>query len=1212
MNWWVSWVACSQDTIQNDFLAFDEGGWKLAVHTTRAQRGRETKEGERGMSSWFWSAAPSILSSGAASDASRQSVFSNVRDAVKARQDTEKGTEFRRYAKGSLVWIEGSEHIFRPAKVKKTFDKRKAGGQVVTKQAGKVKAMDLDEDMAASVHFMGKENLNCLGTMSFNLRDLSEPAIFHNIRLRFMLGHQFMNIGRNVLVFLNAEYETDILTLATLSDMRDDFREEGGMDEADGDASDDSGRSGMGVPKAELTDECKDTLSSVVDRSFRRLVDSGGEKSQTVMVSGPTVSGKRDVTKFVLLRAIQLARPTNAEWWRKILAADTLLQSCGGESYVRWTEIKVLFPSTSSKKKDNAKGKGDQQQRLVGSVYNAFGLDQACVTDTSLDMFPVFYNLVDAAYLHEKALPDKFNIHSPDKYRYMNRPSARPQKGGCSTFMCGRDVYGVSTHCDKHTSRCMEDDCEKPQLGDGFCIDHGEFTIGVPGPDVHPAESARAWYPVSEAMKTLNISEQQRNDLVSCFIGILDIGNFEFRDDPNQDPNEEPIIDENEQIDLPNGVDELLGVTARQLHNAFKVKTLVIKGETFRKVRPTKEKYFVRDGVARVVYGALFSWMLSKINSEVSSINEDEGQSSDWSFFSRKKPDSKKVDKTNGNVGVIGVLENATLQLKQSSLEDLYQNYRLERFHAFFAEELGKSVAKDVERVEGNKISLPVPSNEACLRLLLNSSRIRGGRGSRQSGPRGMADLMKRFSSKKDEGPSENSGGGGLGILELIEEEVISPGSSDKSLAGKIAKLSANPHLKNAVGMTFEVKHFGGRVLYNLEGFMDRVRSNAIPLEIHNLLREKSKIQLLQEALQLDQQKSRQAADEFEMNVALDAAPIDVGDDEERHRGHLQTARRIHAEVDRAIDILHRTQVEFILTIGANPEADPEAGLDPDFLLDQIRQMGITDAISGTVHNSLRGRGMNQKLFIRRYKCLRPVLDETATKVGLRKMSRLNLKKANDQVATLLQGMVASELIQGPVAVGDKSGSVFISSEAFFDLEALLKLARVDAANAIQRMSRQVLARITVLRKVRGMIRKQLRAGLDDLNRKELEAGIALAKKWRVAGSLLGIAEARLRNLERSDTLIASLEAAMKSKSAMEIYNLLQKFEKLGLTEDAFPIVGDALGLLKDLDDHKVTESDKQQMVDNFQTVADELRGRAGSFGSDSDEEYYGDENDEE
>ena len=147
-------------------------------------------------------------------------VSESARYVGKKQQDP----QYDRWAKGQLVWLRQHGPVYRPAKVKRAFDRgsRSGLGVVMYKEQGKIKEVEVDEATSLAIEPMGTSNLAVVPHFDPDaLIDISEPALFHNIRVRMQLGYSFQSVCYNVLLFLNSDFETDVLSLSTLADFGD-------------------------------------------------------------------------------------------------------------------------------------------------------------------------------------------------------------------------------------------------------------------------------------------------------------------------------------------------------------------------------------------------------------------------------------------------------------------------------------------------------------------------------------------------------------------------------------------------------------------------------------------------------------------------------------------------------------------------------------------------------------------------------------------------------------------------------------------------------------------------------------------------------------------------------------------------------------------------------------------------------------------------------
>jgi hypothetical protein len=706
------------------------------------------------------------------------------------------------------------------------------------------------------------------------------------------------------------------------------------------------------------------------------------------------------------------------------------------------------------------------------------------------------------------------------------------------------------------------------------------------------AAQVRPWSEVAEAMMALGLDAATCAEVQATVLGLVELGNIQFADVP---PGEDEDVWKAKQEALERAMGDsgkpVLGVKLGELRNALKIKTLRVKNETFEKERTTREKYAARDGLARVIYASLFDWVISRVNSEVSRIDDVVAEATKGARASLGKA-LKRVSlsamgrtggadvESKGTIGIIGVLENAALVHKESTLEDLYQNYRLERFQSYMARDV---VQRNAARlVDGSRLStqqaVGTPPSEQVLELYMGSVHTKylalaeaaeqakagasanAGAGAPPLPPpekakagvaaRYQDKVAKRASGRGSAATAGSGGGSPLGLLQLIEEEINLPGGSDKSLARRVQrKAAANVRLVGATTTDFTIAHFGGKITYSLGGLVDRSRANLIPLQVLKLLREKSALALVRQVVTFKRdpigQSGVMAKREIESMLELDSKALEEAAaaaaaaaaaedpaaaaaaqqgraleyDPNEHRGKDALAKRIFNEMNRAVTILGRTQVEYIISLAANAEQDPKRRLDPQYLLDQIRHVGLSDAVGQRLYSSLRGTGTPQDDFLRRYKSLRAlVMPGVAEMLGgkptepssaaapvtvpapapapapppseppgkgkakgakptaaaapaappaaapshsakSKASSPAAAQQAKLTASALCEGLAKINVVQGQWAVND-ANRVFVTAKSYFALETARALVLDEAVIRIQRAYRRRLARL--------------------------------------------------------------------------------------------------------------------------------------------------------
>ncbi|OLQ02822.1 Myosin-52 [Symbiodinium microadriaticum] len=185
----------------------------------------------------------------------------------------------------------------------------------------------------------------------------------------------------------------------------------------------------------------------------------------------------------------------------------------------------------------------------------------------------------------------------------------------------------------------------------------------------------------------------------------------------------------------------------------------------------------VRDGLSRAIYGRLFDWLIEHMNERLHMPNGEEDSPTPQPNGAGPGAHPDGRDRLIGILDISGFESFAT-----NSLEQLLINLRLRGVSAVFKSEIEDCAAEGVDL--GATISYV--DNSDCVLLL--------------------------------EGRS--------GILDMLDEEIAMPQSSDVTFANKVLKLHGG-HSRLVVpkfsgSAAFGIRHYAATVSYSCEGFLEK------------------------------------------------------------------------------------------------------------------------------------------------------------------------------------------------------------------------------------------------------------------------------------------------------------------------------------------------------------------------------------------------------
>jgi len=282
-------------------------------------------------------------------------------------------------------------------------------------------------------------------------------------------------------------------------------------------------------------------------------------------------------------------------------------------------------------------------------------------------------------------------------------------------------------------------------------------------------DDAREFEMTKDAFKVLGFNEELQGEIFQIIMGILNLGNCQFKGDEAA-----------EAVDLKpfaKGA-ELLSVSVEALQRLILKRYIMVGTEELEAQCSPDQAKAAMDGLGKLLYGRLFSWIVKCTNKSLASKEEHHGK-----FF--------------------GVLDIAGFEsFEENSLEQLFINLSNEELQNYFNDHVFKQELYDCEE-EGvlQEATLSFEDNGDILELLC-------GRG---------------------------------GILPLLDEEVALPKGTDEAFHSKLIKAQkehkrfVNPRFQKEGGTAFGIHHFAGDVTYSCQGFIAKNRDRP-PKEAPNLL----------------------------------------------------------------------------------------------------------------------------------------------------------------------------------------------------------------------------------------------------------------------------------------------------------------------------------------------------------------------------------------
>jgi len=131
-------------------------------------------------------------------------------------------------------------------------------------------------------------------------------------------------------------------------------------------------------------------------------------------------------------------------------------------------------------------------------------------------------------------------------------------------------------------------------------------------------------------MRNVHFSDQEIVQIIDTVVAVLNMGNVEFGVIDDDTPR--PSADSKDSI---TAAARLLGVDLAKMVEALTMKKQVIGKETIMSAMTIDQAYQARDSLCKHLYGAIFSWIVQKINASISIADSQQEES--------KKPAKKSA-----------------------------------------------------------------------------------------------------------------------------------------------------------------------------------------------------------------------------------------------------------------------------------------------------------------------------------------------------------------------------------------------------------------------------------------------------------------------------------------------------------------------------------------------------------------------------------------
>ncbi|XP_054889758.1 unconventional myosin-VIIa-like isoform X2 [Poeciliopsis prolifica] len=278
-------------------------------------------------------------------------------------------------------------------------------------------------------------------------------------------------------------------------------------------------------------------------------------------------------------------------------------------------------------------------------------------------------------------------------------------------------------------------------------------------------DDAKDFSRIRLAMKTLNFSEDQFQEILKLLAAMLHLGNVNFQGSTVKNL-ETSDVGESENFTIASS---LLQVQRSVLADSLTHRSFMTNRERVTKALSAEQATDCRDAFVKAIYNKLFIWIVGKINSVIY---------------------QKLSDKPSSSLLSIGLLDIFGFEnFQTNSFEQLCINFANEKLQQFFVAHIFKLEQKEYQKEGVLWNNIQFTDNQKVLELLAGKP---------------------------------------CNVLALIDEESHFPQGTDSTLLTKLNKEHKGDKAyigsKSEHETDFGIRHFAGPVYYNTNGFLEKNR----------------------------------------------------------------------------------------------------------------------------------------------------------------------------------------------------------------------------------------------------------------------------------------------------------------------------------------------------------------------------------------------------
>lgn len=550
------------------------------------------------------------------------------------------------------------------------------------------------------------------------LGELDEDAIVYHLRARYCEDVIYTNVGE-ILLACNPFKQLSIYTPK--------FQE-------------------VYLPSAPTTN-MPPHIYQVAQRAFKALQHT--EYNQVCVISGESGAGKTETSKRFMQHILTVANSGGGSLRRSraidkdILAINPVLEAVGN--------AQTVMNKNSSRFGKFLELKFDLRFQIKGAQVSDYLLEKSRVVHQSHGErnFHVLYGFLQDLSGNIESTNSYFLEPNPTKYRYLGGDDSSLQTDSASDLSRFTDLTATEDDIRVKMNSKRNDTSTLPALAEG-----GQ-------------SAARIFKEFKDSLEILKISVTEMQDIEIVLAVILHIGNIGFAEDVNDSD-----IIELVHVGAILKAADLAGVLVKSLAKVLLTSITVTRGEEIVKRRTVEQAIDTRNAAAKGLYGALFRWLVSRINN----------------FLVPAAAECNWIE-----IGVLDIFGFENFDV--NSFEQLCINVANEQLQYYFNQQIFSWELEDMISEGLDPTNISFVDNKRLLDMFL----LR---------------------------PS--------GIFAVLDEESFFPKGTDLSFVEKLGKACKKHHdyygaSKQCRDARFTIFHYAGEVGYNTHGFLEKNRDSMAP-----------------------------------------------------------------------------------------------------------------------------------------------------------------------------------------------------------------------------------------------------------------------------------------------------------------------------------------------------------------------------------------------